>query len=70
MQGHPVYIQHLGRVDLTRIREVTTEERMLKYHVQEWERCMKHIFPICSKLHNRQIDSTFAVIDVKGGTSP
>lgn len=65
-QGHPVYIQHLGRVDLTRIREVTTEERMLKYHVQEWERCMKHIFPICSKLHNRQIDSTFAVIDVKG----
>lgn len=65
-QGHPVYIQHLGRVDLTRIREVTTEERMLKYHVQEWERCMKYIFPICSKLHNRQIDSTFAVIDVKG----
>lgn len=65
-QGHPVYIQHLGRVDLQRIREVTTEERWLKYHVQEWERCMRDIFPICSKLYNRQIDSTFAVIDVKG----
>ncbi|CAD7701982.1 unnamed protein product [Ostreobium quekettii] len=65
-QGHPVYIQHLGNINLTRIREVTTEERMLKYHIQEYERCLKHIFPVCSKVWNRQIDSTFAVMDVKG----
>lgn len=64
--GHPVYIQHLGRVDMTKIREITTEERMMKYHIQEYERCLDQIFPICSKLVGRQIDKSFAIMDVKG----
>ncbi|CAD7696725.1 unnamed protein product [Ostreobium quekettii] len=65
-QGHPVYVQHLGNINLTRILEVTTEERMLKYHIQEYERCLKYIFPVCSKVWGKQIDATFAIVDVKG----
>lgn len=65
-QGHPVYIQHMGRINLTKLYEVSTDERMMKYHIQEYERCLKYIFPICSLLQNRQIDKTFAIIDVKG----
>jgi len=61
-----VYIQHLGNINITRILEVTTEERMLKYHIQEYERCLKYIFPICSKVWGKQIDATFAIVDVKG----
>jgi len=66
MKGHPIYIQHLGRVDMERIREVSTDERTVKYHIQEYERCLKTIFPICSNLSGKQIDKSFAIIDVKG----
>eukprot|EP00210_Caulerpa_lentillifera_P000964 g931.t2 len=65
-EGHPVYIQHLGRVDMSKIREITSEERMMKYHIQEYERCLDQIFPICSKLVGKQIDKSFAIMDVKG----
>lgn len=65
-KGHPIYIQHIGQVDLARIRQVTSEDRMTKYHIQEYERCLEHIFPIVSKVHNRQIDKTFAIVDAKG----
>ena len=66
VQGRPIYIQHLGAIDLKRIYELTTEERMLKFHVQEYERCLHVIMPACSKAVGRHIEQTFAILDVKG----
>lgn len=66
MQGRPIYIQHLGQVNIKKIYEVTTEERMLKFHVQEYERCIQYIMPACSKVSGRHIEQTFAILDVKG----
>lgn len=40
---------------------------MIKFHIQEYERCTHVIMPICSKLAGRQIDQTFGIMDVKGG---
>jgi hypothetical protein len=71
--GRPVYIQHLGKIDIVTIKQITTEDRMIKYHIQEWERCIKQILPVCSKLQARSIDQTFGIMDVKGarrGTCP
>lgn len=64
--GRPITIQHLGKIEPKRIKEITTTERMLKYHIQEYERFLKHIAPVCSKLQGRHIDQTFAILDVKG----
>lgn len=64
--GRPVTIQHLGKIEPKRIKEITTTERMLKYHIQEYERFLKHIAPVCSKLQGRHVDQTFAILDVKG----
>ena len=33
-QGRPIYIQHLGQINVKRLEELTTEERMIKFHVQ------------------------------------
>jgi len=33
--------------------------------LQEYERCLKYIFPSCSKKVGRHIDQTFAIMDVK-----
>ena len=35
--------------------------------LQEYERCLKYIFPCCSKKAGRHIDQTFAIMDVKVG---
>ncbi|DBA77767.1 hypothetical protein WJX77_009166 [Trebouxia sp. C0004] len=64
--GRPIYIQHLGQVNIKKIYEITTEERMLKFHVQEYERCIQYIMPACSKVAGKHIEQTFAILDVKG----
>ena len=64
--GRPITIQHLGTIDLKRIKEVTSMDRMLKFHIQEYERFLKCITPICSRVYGKHIDTTFAILDVKG----
>ncbi len=34
MQGRPIYIQHLGQINIKALTELTTEDRMIKFHVQ------------------------------------
>lgn len=64
--GRPIYIQHLGAINMKRLNEITNEDRMLKFHIQEYERCMNYIMPACSKTVGRHIEQTFAIIDVTG----
>ena len=33
-QGRPIYIQRIGAINLRKIFELTSEERMVKFHVQ------------------------------------
>jgi len=66
LQGRPIYIQLLGKIDISTLKQITSEERMIKFHIQEYERCGKIIMPICSSLRGRQIDQTFGIMDVKG----
>ena len=39
---------------------------MLRFHVQEYERCANYILPACSLAAGRHIDQTFGVLDLKG----
>ncbi|KAL6762289.1 CRAL-TRIO domain-containing protein [Haematococcus lacustris] len=65
-QGRPIFIQLLGQLDIHKLKQITTEQRMVKYHIQEYERCIKVIMPVCSHLAGRHIDTTFGIMDVKG----
>ena len=56
----------LGKVNVDEMRRITNEQRMLKFHIQEYERCARVILPICSRLAGHWIDQTFGIIDVKG----
>ena len=57
-------------IDMKKMLEVTNEERIIKFHVQEYERCARYIMPACSRAAGRHIDQTFAIIDVKGAPLP
>ncbi|KAL4545836.1 hypothetical protein Ndes2526B_g00477 [Nannochloris sp. 'desiccata'] len=64
--GRPIYIQHLGQINVRALAKITTEERMLLFHIQEYERALRYIFPACSLIAGKHVSQTLAIMDLKG----
>ncbi len=64
--GRPVYIELVGRTDVDRLSRAITPERLVRYHVWTWERCVRRYLPACSAAAGRPIVTTTNIIDCKG----
>ncbi|KAF8324063.1 hypothetical protein DL93DRAFT_91013 [Clavulina sp. PMI_390] len=64
--GRPIYIEKLGEVTMEKLAKVTTEERLLKFLVSEYERCSNERFPACSIARGQHIETSCTILDIDG----
>ena len=65
-EGRPIYIQHLGSVDLQELTQVASEERVVQLFIQEYEKFLRIKLPAASLACGHFVDQSFTVLDVKG----
>ncbi|KAL4906143.1 hypothetical protein BDW74DRAFT_139089 [Aspergillus multicolor] len=64
--GRPVYIEKLGNIDLTALQKITTDERMLKNLVTEYEKLADPRLPACSRKAGKLLETCCSIMDLKG----
>jgi len=63
--GRPIYIEQLGPLDLKKLFNVTTEEKMINHHVYEYEKLIHTRFPACSNKAGYHIETSCTIMDLK-----
>lgn len=64
--GRPIYIELINKVNIDDVFKITTEERMIKYYIKEYERTLKERFPACSKIQGRLIEQSVTILNLDG----
>ena len=64
--GRPVYYEELGKVDLVEMLKYTTQDRMLRNLVWEYESFTLYRLPACSRQAGYLVETSCTILDLKG----
>ncbi|RKF83781.1 Sec14 cytosolic factor [Golovinomyces cichoracearum] len=64
--GRPLYIEQLGKIDLTALYKITTPERMLNNLAVEYEKMADPRLPACSRKSGILHENCCTIMDLKG----
>ncbi|GMM37844.1 phosphatidylinositol/phosphatidylcholine transfer protein [Saccharomycopsis crataegensis] len=64
--GRPIYIEELGSVNITEMYKITTQERMIKNLIWEYESFANHRLPACSRKAGHLVETSCTILDLKG----
>jgi hypothetical protein len=64
--GRPIYVEELGQVNITEMYKITTQERMLKNLVWEYESFVRYRLPACSRQAGHLVETSCTILDLKG----
>ncbi|KAF8837107.1 hypothetical protein BDN67DRAFT_983474 [Paxillus ammoniavirescens] len=65
-EGRPVYIQRLGKLDVSALDAITTKERQLQRFVLEYEKFLAERLPACSKAVGHPVETSCTIMDLAG----
>jgi len=66
IDGRPVYIEQFGKIDLSKLYQITTEERMMKNLIFEYEMYAVERLPACSRKVGCLVETSCTILDLKG----
>ncbi|AMD22917.1 HHR148Wp [Eremothecium sinecaudum] len=66
IDGRPVYIEELGNLNLNEMYTITTQERMLKNLVWEYESFVRYRAPASSRQAGYLVETSCTIMDLKG----
>ena len=64
--GRPVYIELYDKTNVEELFKITTEEKMVKYYIKQYERQVKYIFPACSAVVQKPVEQSCTILDANG----
>ena len=64
--GRPIYVEQLGAVKIQEMYQITTQERMLKNLVWEYESFTRYRLPACSRQQGHLVETSCTIMDLKG----
>lgn len=64
--GRPVYFEELGKVYLPEMLKLTTQDRMLRNLVWEYELFTRYRLPACSRERGALVETSCTIMDLKG----
>ncbi|KAI8913311.1 CRAL-TRIO domain-containing protein [Gorgonomyces haynaldii] len=64
--GRPIYIERLEYLDCKKLFEITTQERLIKKVIRDYEVLINYRFKCCSVKAGRHIEQGCTILDLKG----
>ena len=65
-QGRPVYIERTKMMKISACFAEYTEDELIDYHIQSYERLINVVMPACSKAADKRIEKTLTIMDFSG----
>lgn len=67
--GRIIYIERYGLIDMDRIHAITTEERLIRYYVKEYETMVKIRIPACMRRAGVPVEQSLTILDLGGSST-
>ncbi|WFD42864.1 hypothetical protein MPSI1_001514 [Malassezia psittaci] len=65
IDGRPVYIEQMGNLNIKKLFEITTPERLIQQLIVEYERFQRERLPVCSEVRHELIETSCTILDLK-----
>ena len=63
-EGRPVYIEQLGKLDISKLYALTSQDRQLHHLVDEYEKFLSTRLPACSAQQGQLVETSCTILDL------
>lgn len=67
--GRLIYIEQYGLINMDQIHQITTEERLIRYYIREYESMVKIRIPACCRAAGVPVEQSLTILDLGGSST-